>query len=287
MATRAILTHQPEVECDVCGRRLLRGERPDTFLASGHTRTVCELCVPRATHVGWMRASDAKQPGSSIARGRPGRSLIGRLRHLRNQTEGENEQVELDADPGRQERRRVTEDGSIYERAWTGGQPFDVEDDHDYSGAYAGATQGDVGGEGAEALGEGTPAFVDDESLDGDPFNGEPLGGELEPVAAVASAETTSALASFNVSECATRIAGIARALGEPIVNVRQLDVDSLKVVITVAWELCWYRYEVELRSDPVTIALISEGMELDELPAEDRVSNAAANERGELSLLL
>ena len=56
MATRSIVTSQPDVACDVCGRRLLRGERSDLFLAAGRRRTVCELCAPRAAHEGWMPA---------------------------------------------------------------------------------------------------------------------------------------------------------------------------------------------------------------------------------------
>jgi len=40
MATRSIVTSQPDVACDVCGRRLLRGELPDVFLAGGQRRTV-------------------------------------------------------------------------------------------------------------------------------------------------------------------------------------------------------------------------------------------------------
>ena len=55
MATRSIVTSQPDVACDVCERRLLRGEQPDVFLGAGERRTVCELCAPRAAHEGWLR----------------------------------------------------------------------------------------------------------------------------------------------------------------------------------------------------------------------------------------
>ena len=58
MATRSIVTSQPDVACDVCGRRLLRGEHPDVFLAGGQRRTVCELCAPRAADEGWLREAD-------------------------------------------------------------------------------------------------------------------------------------------------------------------------------------------------------------------------------------
>ena len=58
MATRSIVTSQPDVTCDVCQRRLLRGEQPEIFLAAGEPRTVCELCAPRAAHEGWLRETD-------------------------------------------------------------------------------------------------------------------------------------------------------------------------------------------------------------------------------------
>jgi hypothetical protein len=55
MATRSIVTSQPDVACDVCERRLLRGEQPDLFLDAGQPRMVCELCAPRAAYQGWKR----------------------------------------------------------------------------------------------------------------------------------------------------------------------------------------------------------------------------------------
>jgi hypothetical protein len=83
MATRMIVTSQPDVACDVCGRRLLRGEQPDVFLASGRRRTVCELCAPRASAEGWMRETDQNAVSLPPARPRRGRNLLGRLRQSR------------------------------------------------------------------------------------------------------------------------------------------------------------------------------------------------------------
>src|SRR5437588_7540859 len=80
MATRTIVTSQPPVVCDVCERRLLRGEHPELFLAAGQPRTVCELCVPRAVHHGWLRESEQPLPAPPAPRQRRGRSLFERLR---------------------------------------------------------------------------------------------------------------------------------------------------------------------------------------------------------------
>src|ERR1700734_3183710 len=82
MATRTIVTSQPDVACDVCERRLLRGELPNVFLAAGRRRIVCELCAPRAAHEGWMRESDSQSLTLAPMRARRGRSLIDRLRQV-------------------------------------------------------------------------------------------------------------------------------------------------------------------------------------------------------------
>jgi hypothetical protein len=94
-----------------------------------------------------------------------------------------------------------------------------------------------------------------------------------------------SAVELFNGSEHRRTIAGVARSLGAPTVSVRPAE-DGLSLVNVVAsWELCWYRYEVDLSEEVPTVRLTSQGYELDELDAEDRIPNAAADERGSLSL--
>lgn len=79
MSTRTIVTSQPDVACDVCERRLLRGEQSEVFLAAGRPRTVCELCAPRAAHEGWLRESDGRSVDRPPMRTRRGRNLFGRL----------------------------------------------------------------------------------------------------------------------------------------------------------------------------------------------------------------
>ena len=57
-------------------------------------------------------------------------------------------------------------------------------------------------------------------------------------------------------------------------------------VGITVAWELSWYRYEVDLGDEAAGVRVIAQGAELSELDDDDRVANATADERGELDLV-
>jgi hypothetical protein len=94
-----------------------------------------------------------------------------------------------------------------------------------------------------------------------------------------------SAVELFNGSEHRRTIAGVARSLGAPTVSVHPAE-DGLSLVNVVAsWELCWYRYEVDLSEEVPTVRLSAQGYELDELPAEDRTANAVSDERGSLSL--
>jgi hypothetical protein len=88
----------------------------------------------------------------------------------------------------------------------------------------------------------------------------------------------------FNASEYPRTIAGIARSLGEPWVNVTVGDAPS-EVSVVVAWELSWYRYRVDLgvEADPVT--LLGKGEELEELEAWAREWNAVAAADGRLVL--
>src|SRR5437660_2548797 len=80
MTTRTIVTSHPDLACDVCSRRMLRGEQPDYFIADGQRRLVCELCAPRATHEGWLRETEAAADVTlPPMRPRRGRSLLDRL----------------------------------------------------------------------------------------------------------------------------------------------------------------------------------------------------------------
>ena len=82
MTRKSITTSHTVVACDVCGRRLLRGERAENFIAGGSRRTVCELCTARATHEGWLREGLDDIAVRRHGGGRSG-SIFGRLRARR------------------------------------------------------------------------------------------------------------------------------------------------------------------------------------------------------------
>jgi hypothetical protein len=94
-----------------------------------------------------------------------------------------------------------------------------------------------------------------------------------------------SAVELFNGSEHRRTIAGVARSLGAPTVSVRPAEEGLSLVNVVASWELCWYRYEVDLSEEVPTVRLSAQGYELEELPAEERSPNAVSDERGSLSL--
>lgn len=96
---------------------------------------------------------------------------------------------------------------------------------------------------------------------------------------------TASAVERFNRSEHPRTIAGVARSLGAPVVVARPAAEHGSLVTIVVSWELCWYRYEVELADGGAGVRLAAQGYELSEIPVEDCAEgNAVADEYGTLS---
>jgi hypothetical protein len=90
----------------------------------------------------------------------------------------------------------------------------------------------------------------------------------------------------FNRGEYPRRVASLTRSLGTPEVSVRPGEAVASSVVIVLAWELCWYTYEVDLDDmQGAQARAIAQGTELAELRSEDRLANAVADERGSLTL--
>jgi hypothetical protein len=241
MSTRSIVTSQPDVACDVCERRLLRGEQPDTFLAAGEPRIVCELCAPRAAHQGWKRGSADQLASPAPLRHGRRHALLGRLRQARRT-------------PGGDARGSASAEGLSAE----GPEPYDFLD--------AGRLDARAPGGGA-VLGAGAEAF--------------------EPAPAAREAgPLQQAVDLFNTSEYPRRVASLTRSLGAPEVTVRPGEAVASAVVIVLAWELCWYAYEVNLDDMQGPQAQpLAQGTELSELPAGDRLANGIADERGMLAV--
>jgi hypothetical protein len=100
-----------------------------------------------------------------------------------------------------------------------------------------------------------------------------------------AEQKIASAIEVFNNSEHRRTVAGVARSLGSPIVSIHPNQEHSSRVDIVAAWELCWYRYEVDLSDDVPLMREAGRGYELDELDPHEREPNVAYDEHGALGV--
>jgi hypothetical protein len=276
MATRSIVTSQPDIACDVCERRLLRGEQPDLFLQAGQRRMVCDLCAPRAAHQGWKRDSAEHSASAAPARTRRGRGLFERLRGTRR--------AELEAgafaseglahDPkGGAESYPAAEAHAgteLYGEPDPGAEPHLEQQPYDFLTVDAIAARG-----GAQPAAPDRPAYAHED------------GGATTRASSAGARQLQQAIDAFNAGEYTRRVASLARSLGTPEVTVRPGEAVASSVAIVIAWELCWYAYEVDLDDMQGTDARsLAQGTELSELAPHDRLGNACADERGMLALL-
>jgi hypothetical protein len=94
------------------------------------------------------------------------------------------------------------------------------------------------------------------------------------------------ALDIFNASAHPRTVSGVARSLGSPIVTVRPSASEGSVVTVVVAWELSWYRFEIDLADEAAGPRVTAQGTELTELDASEQVPNAAAGDDGQLQLV-
>ena len=89
----------------------------------------------------------------------------------------------------------------------------------------------------------------------------------------------------FNSSQAARIVAGLSRALGHPRVSVGAIAGSQSEVRVTVAWELSWYQWGVDVADEKRPVFEIAKGTELDQLDGSARQWNAKAATDGRLSL--
>jgi hypothetical protein len=98
-----------------------------------------------------------------------------------------------------------------------------------------------------------------------------------------AEQKVASAIEVFNNSEHRRTVAGVARSLGAPMVSIHPNEDHLSRVDIVAAWELCWYRYEVDLSDEDPVMRVAAKGYELDELSPREREPNVSYDEHGAL----
>jgi hypothetical protein len=233
------------VTCDVCGRTILKGEHTEAYVApGGHRRTVCELCFTRAEHHGWMRESTSDELPSRTLRDEPRRSLLGRLR--------------------RRPEPPTSAPAPRYE---------------------SGVTEPDVGWESGYEEQPGPAASADQPAAAPPP---RPRSRPKDPrhVRAVPTnveGRIERALELYNTSTHQRTTAGLARTLGTPWVTAAPDSGQPSLVTLVVAWELSWYRYQVDLGDELDPVVLVEKGEELEQIDETLRDWNATSDAEGRL----
>ena len=209
MTTRTIVTSQPDVACDVCARRLLRGEQPDVFIADGQRRTGVRA----------VRAAGRPRGLAARDRGRGRRSRCRRCARGAGAACSTACSAPRAAPRGRAERRGTRREPPREAAPARRTTCF---------AAAAPAERRSPRAPGEQAVAEAPPARRRTSSRRVDVVQRErvpaPRGGR-------------GALA------------------GAPVVSVRSAEHLESVVRIVVAWELCWYRYEVDLGEEPLVRA--------------------------------
>ncbi len=93
------------------------------------------------------------------------------------------------------------------------------------------------------------------------------------------------AVARFNSSDAGRTVVGLTRTLGKPFASVGAAAGAPDEVRITVAWELSWYQWGVDIGDELRPVFELDKGREIDQLDAAARQWNAAVAEDGRLSL--
>lgn len=124
-----------------------------------------------------------------------------------------------------------------------------------------------------------------------------PAAPELEPApsprkprpAPAADADAPSpfeqAVARFNSGEGGRTVAGLTRTLGRPQASVGAAAGKPGEVRITVAWDLSWYQWGIDIGDELRPVFQIDKGREVDELDPAARQWNASVDEEGRLAL--
>jgi hypothetical protein len=103
--------------------------------------------------------------------------------------------------------------------------------------------------------------------------------GRRRGVAREASSERfASAVSRFNSSDAGRTAAGLTRSLGQAKVSIGAAAGSPSEVRITVAWELCWYQWGVDLGDPRRPVFEIAKGTEVEELDRSAQQWNGQAS---------
>ncbi len=259
----------PYPHCEVCGRTILKGEQTHAYVTTQAQRLeVCVLCRPRAEASGWIPAERAgKLIQAPAGRGRPGEALRKRLGQAAAR-------ARAGARPRRRAERRNGDAAEGSKQAQDAAPPPVPAASEEPQVDRAPSSQAQQ----APKRARSQPKRQSKPEPAGEAASKQPR-PRRGPEALVRRG-----VQRFNDSEETRKVAGLIRSLGEPRAAVRG-DASRQLALVTVAWELSWYQWEVASDGDGVPVREVAKGDEVTELAEGERAWNAAVAEDGTLRL--
>jgi hypothetical protein len=304
----------PQDACEVCGRTFLVGEKVHSYVSAEGRHEVCELCVDRVAAVGWLPADQegAEEALRAGAERKPG--FLGRLFSRPEEEPVEhfirNEGVAEDGEARHREIHELETERYDVEAEWRAaedearpssarrrlsglfgtrrpGTPA-AESPNGRTDLPAEAPHGaaaDLPSPGAVPEPDHSPSpAAPAPPLDAAPAPlPDPAGRGMRPRRLQPDLSPASrfegAIARFNGSDAGRTAAGLTRTLGAPSVSVGDLAGEADVVRITVAWELTWYQWGVDLGDELRPVFELAKGYEVSEIDAAARQWNASAHD--------
>jgi hypothetical protein len=244
-----------------------------SFVSVEGKHEVCTLCADRAAEAGWLPAGQDGAEEKLRAKGERKPGLFGRLFARPEQPEAEpfirDEGVarddwfedELSPPPAPDPATRRESHDLDTER-------YDVE--AEWKGKETSAPVPDAPAPDPAAKAAALP----------DPAGRGMRPRRLQPDAGLSPASRFErAIARFNSSDAGRTVTGLTRTLGAPSVSVGDLAGTADEVRVTVAWELTWYQWGVDLGDELRPVYELKKGFEVNEIDAAARQWNASAHD--------
>jgi len=305
--------------CAVCGRTFLVGEQVHSFVSVEGRHEVCELCAGSTAELGWLPAEQegAEETLRADRERKPG--LFARIFARPRRVEGEEGDAEEMPPPAPDAtpiaNHELDTERYDVEAEW---EETEVAPESAPAPASAPAPESLPAPASAPAP-ESLPALASLPELEAEPGPEpettaehepdpesepepdpeselpppptatepkplpDPAGRGMRPRRLQPDLSPTSrferAVARFNASEAGRTVAGLTRTLGAPSVSVGDLAGAADEVRVTVAWELTWYQWGVDLGDELRPVYELSKGFEVDEIDAAARQWNASAHD--------
>jgi hypothetical protein len=254
-----------------------------SFVSVEGKHEVCTLCADRAAEAGWLPGDQDGAEEKLRAKGERKPGLFGRLFARPEQPEVEHItrgqgatrddwfEDELSPPPPDPATRRESHELDT--------ERYDVE--AEWPGEAAPVPEASAPAADAPAPDPSAkPAPLPEPAALPDPAGRGMRPRRLQPDAGLSPATRFErAIARFNSSDSGRTVAGLTRTLGAPSVSVGDLAGTADEVRVTVAWELTWYQWGVDLGDELRPVYELKKGFEVDEIDAPARQWNASAHD--------